>query len=350
MITSLNIKNFKSIADENFELKNFNLLAGTNSSGKSSVIQGLLLAADNITETDGNVKNMTAAHLPAISFNESRNFITNAKSYSVSLASGDHSVTLKFLPKDDAFIATVVEQDGILPKENMESVRNIFHLSAMRSGDLGAPKINPNPDLTLLGVNGEYLIHYFNEHKKDVLPSELITDKLIRTFEGQVNHWLRQLAGYTMTVNLINSEYVVRYVTPEGKSLHPYNVGTGVNFIAETLIACLASKPGDTVIIENPEIHLHPAAQAAVLDFLVYIARAGVQVIVESHSDHFFNGIRRSLKQGAISTDKIAIYNFTKQSGLTKTDRVNLSPYGGIENYIPGMFEQFDIDLDSILL
>lgn len=350
MITSLHIKDFKSVGEETFVFKKLNLLAGTNSSGKSSVLQGLLLAADNISDTDGSVKNLTAAHIPPISFNESRNFITNAKSYSIGLTAGGHSVALKFLPKDDSFIATTVEQEGVLIKEDQDSIRNIFHLSAMRSGDLGAPKINPNPDMNLLGVNGEYLIHYFNEHKKDLLSDDLIIGNTTRTLEGQVNYWLRILAGYTMTVELINSEYVVRYVTPEGKSLHPYNVGTGVNFIAETLIACLASKPGNTVIIENPEIHLHPAAQAAVLDFLVKIANSGVQVIVESHSDHFFNGIRRSLKLGAIAPEDVAVYNFTKQNGLTKTDPVKLSRYGGIENYIPGMFEQFDIDLDTILL
>lgn len=349
MITSLNVHNFKSVGNADFEFSNLNLFAGTNSSGKSTVIQGLLLAADNITAIDGNVKSMTAAHIPAISFNESRNYITNAKHYSIGIKAGNHDVVLTFLPSDESFIATVVRQQGELDGEALESVRNIFHLSAMRSGDLGAPKINPNPDSTPLGINGEYLIDYYFAHRKDILSDDIIADKSIQTLEGQVNYWLRHLADYSLSVEPLGSEYKVRYVTSDGKSIQPYNVGTGVNFIAETLIACLASRPGNTVIIENPEIHLHPAAQAAVLDFLVNIANAGIQVIIESHSDHFFNGIRRSIKQGAISPDRVSVYNFTKKNGLTNIDKVKLSKFGGIENYIPGMFEQFDIDLDSLL-
>ncbi len=349
MIKTLNVHNFKSVSNADFLFSNFNLLAGTNSSGKSTVIQGILLAADNITTIDGNVKNMTAAHIPAISFNESRNYVTNAKQYSVGINIDNHDVVLTFLPKDESFIGTVVQQNGKLDEKALDSIKSIFHLSAMRSGDLGAPKINPDPDSTPIGVNGEYLIDYYFSHSKDILCDDIIADKSIKTLEGQVNHWLRYLTGYSLSVEPLGSEYKVRYITSDGKSIHPYNVGTGVNFIAETLIACLASKPGNTVIIENPEIHLHPAAQAAVLDFLVNIANADIQVIIESHSDHFFNGIRRSLKQETISTDKVSVYNFTKKNGLTNIDKVNLSNFGGIENYIPGMFEQFDIDLDYLL-
>ena len=80
------------------------------------------------------------------------------------------------------------------------------------------------------------------------------------------------------------------------------------------------------------------------------MANAGVQIIIESHSDHIFNGIRRSLKTGAISIEKVSVYNFTKKAGLTDALPVQLSRFGGIENYVPGMFDQFDRDLDEILM
>lgn len=350
MIDLLTVRNFKSLVDESFSFKNLNLLAGTNSSGKSSVIQALLIAIDNITDSSSDFKNMSAIHVPAISFNELRNYITNAKQYDIELTCGHDSSALVFKPKDDNFIGTVVEQRGTLDADSLNSIRNVFHLSAIRSGDLGAPKINPDPDRRTLGVNGEYLIDYYYNHRRDLLAPTFVFDQSLKTLEGQVNYWLTELTGYKLNVEYLNSEYRVRYETPSGKNLQPYNVGTGVNFIMQTIIACLASSVGGVVIIENPEIHLHPAAQASVLDFFVAVAKAGVQVFIESHSDHLFNGIRRSLKSAAISIDQIAIYYFTRNKDWTTNIRkVHLSQYGGIEDYVPGMFSQFDDDLDALL-
>lgn len=349
MISHLIISNYKSIANAEFKMRKLTLLSGTNSSGKSSAIQALLLATDNLSSSEGE-RNLKSTYLPIMSFNESRNYITNAKEYSVRIFYGNENAKICFLPKDEQFIATTVNQSGTLSEEAFNQQKNIFHLSAIRSGDFGSPKMNPNPDSNPLGPKGEFIIDYYYGHQKDILMPSLVAYPEIKTLEGQVNYWLQRLAGYTLTVSSLGSEYLVRYVSAEGKSLHPYNVGTGVNFIAETLIVCLSSKIGSTVIVENPEIHLHPSAQAAMLDFLVAIANAGIQVIVESHSDHFFNGIRRSLKMKRLNCEDVSVYNFTKESGLTKSEEVKLSQEGGILNYIPGMFEQFDLDLDAILM
>lgn len=350
MIDKLTVRNFKSLRDESFSFKRLNLLAGTNSSGKSSVIQALLLAIDNITDSSASSKSMSAIHIPAISFNEIRNYITNAKQCDVELTCGGDTSALIFKPKDDNFIGTVVEQRGTLKPDSLHSIRNVFHLSAIRSGDLGEPKINPDPDRRTLGVNGEYLIDYYYDHRKDILSPTLVFDQSIKTLEGQVNYWLKELTGYKLHVDYLNSYYRVQYETPSGKLLRPYNVGTGVNFLMQTIIACLASSIGGCVIIENPEIHLHPAAQASVLDFFVAVANAGVQVFIESHSDHLFNGIRRSLKNMAVSRDQVAVYYFTKNDDwTTNVEEVHLSQYGGIEDYVPGLFSQFDDDLDALL-
>lgn len=349
MISRLTVKNFKSIKEASFGLTDVTLFSGTNSSGKSSAIQALLLASDNIEQTGG-VRKMRSTFFPAISFNESRNYITNAKEYSVGLECRNHTARLLFTPLNDNYIATTVTQKDAVPADVFNGVKRLFHLAAMRSADLGSPRINPDADTNPLGVNGEYIIDYYYGHLKDILPDVLVNNNGVRTLEGQVNYWLKQLADYTVEVSFNGTEYVVRYISPEGKSIHPYNVGTGVNFICQTLIVCLGAGIGSTVIVENPEIHLHPGAQARMLDFLVKVANAGVQIIIESHSDHIFNGIRRSLKTGAISIEKVSVYNFTKKAGLTDALPVQLSRFGGIENYVPGMFDQFDRDLDEILM
>ena len=104
------------------------------------------------------------------------------------------------------------------------------------------------------------------------------------------------------------------------------------------------------VIIENPEIHLHPSAQADLIDFLAKVAGVNRQIIVETHSDHLFNGIRRLLHKNEIGLEDVSVYNFIRtQQGLTEGKNIALSQQGGIRDYEPGMFEQFDKDLDEIL-
>jgi len=78
----------------------------------------------------------------------------------------------------------------------------------------------------------------------------------------------------------------------------PIHVGFGLTQMLPIIVAALSGEREGILLIENPEVHLHPAGQALVGQFLVDVARAGVQVIVETHSDHVLNGIRRSLRRG----------------------------------------------------
>ena len=80
------------------------------------------------------------------------------------------------------------------------------------------------------------------------------------------------------------------------------------------------------------------------------IALSGRQVLVESHSDHVFYGIRRLLHKHTLLVGDVSVYNFVRDNdGLSYGSSVSLSQEGGIVNYVPGMFEQFDKDLDEIL-
>lgn len=349
MLNKFSISAFKSIANADILLSRLNLFSGPNSSGKSSAIQALLLGADNIS-MNGASHLMNARHLPALSFNEVRNYIVNAKEYSISFSELGSDVSLFFKAADDSYVKTVVEQIGE-PSESLltKLLTNVLYLSAMRNADFTNSKINSrsqNP----LGLRGEYVIDFYQNHRQDLLPESLIYYRGSKTLAGQVDYWLEKLTGYKLSVETDGSEYKVRYLTDQGKSLYPYNVGTGVSFITEVLIVCLASSIGGLVVIENPEIHLHPSAQADMLDFFTLVANAGVQIVLESHSDHFFNGIRRNIHNGKLSCEDVSVYNFVKGGdGITQACEIKLNSRGGLVNYTPGMFDQFDKDLDEML-
>lgn len=343
MLQKLIVKRFKSIENANLDLKRLNLFVGANSAGKSSAIQALMLALDN-SEVGKKEEPCSMVHVRTSSFNEFRNYVLNAKSFEIQL----NDAIFDFKSRDDAMMQTMVSKTT---DAEVASV-NLLYLPAMRNADLSRTNINSAPRLNPLGKNGEYVIDYYYTHRTDVLPAELVFDKNLETLEGQVNYWLNRLTGYSMQVSMNGSEYQVYFEdSTHKKLLNPMHVGTGISFIAELLIVCLAAKKDDLIVIENPEIHLHPSAQAAIMDFLAMVAVNGnSQIIVESHSDHLFNGIRRLLHDKKLKIEDVSVYNFKRDGrGITAAQEVKLSQTGGIKEYIPGMFDQFDEDLDAIL-
>lgn len=353
MIHSLYVKDFKSIDEFDFSLKKINLFVGPNSSGKTSAIRALLLGVDNICNLQTPHK-MSSTFVPSEAFKDARNFVTNAKSYQIKIDDLD----LNFKPADDTLVNTNVEIDSVgnlSEKENLflkNLKRNFLYLPANRIVDYSDSKINPRPDENALGLHGEFIIDYFQQNKDSVaLPEIIREDKSTNTFAGQVNYWLKKLTGYGMDVVFDDSKYVVRYVDRYLHKIHPNNVGTGVGFIAGVLIACFAGAlNGGYIVIENPEIHLHPSAQADLTDFFSLIAKTDAQLFIESHSDHIFNGIRRLLHSRNLQLNDVGIFNFRLEDiGSTSISEIALSQEGGVPDYVPGLFEQFDKDLDSIL-
>jgi predicted ATPase len=114
------------------------------------------------------------------------------------------------------------------------------------------------------------------------------------------------------------------------------------------IVAVLTASKGDALLIENPEVHLHPAGQALMGAFLAHATRAGVQIILETHSDHVLNGIRRAVKSGIVTPEQVFLYFFNARYDLgeTKSQVVNplLDRNGNVDFWPDGFFDQFDRD------
>ena len=173
------------------------------------------------------------------------------------------------------------------------------------------------------------------------------------TFGGQVNFWLNKIMGYQVKAREIEKTEFIQVLYMNEKVLfemRPKNVGTGVTYITELIIAALACKEGDLLIIENPEIHLHPSGQSELVEFLAFLAQCGVQIIVETHSDHIYNGIRKSIRLDQIDSDKVNIYSFTQDiKGCSIPIKIPVNGDGKALNNAEGFFDQIDKDLNVIL-
>ena len=100
------------------------------------------------------------------------------------------------------------------------------------------------------------------------------------------------------------------------REIKPNHVGTGISYVANVIISALSCRKDSLFVIENPEIHLHPKAQSKLLDFFCFLAARGLQVIIETHSDHIFNGLRKNIKMGRISERDSNIYFFRQDENL----------------------------------
>lgn len=120
--------------------------------------------------------------------------------------------------------------------------------------------------------------------------------------------------------------------------------------MAEVIIAALSCRQGDVLVIENPEIHLHPSGQSEFVFFLAFLAENGIQVIVETHSDHVYNGVRKCVYMDCIEAEKVAIYFFEQEeNGGSIPVRIPINPDGKVLDQRDGLFDQTKKDLDIML-
>ena len=103
------------------------------------------------------------------------------------------------------------------------------------------------------------------------------------------------------------------------------------------------------MIIENPESHLHPSAQVEIANLCCKVARNGVQLIIETHSDHFLNAVRVAVKEKIISNTETQIYFFTTNNKEIHVDNLNLDDFGKVDKWPKGFFDEWDNQLEKLL-
>jgi len=212
----------------------------------------------------------------------------------------------------------------------------------------------------LIGNSGEYTAHYLakNPHKKldieQLKHPKAITNHLLEN----VSLWLSEISqGVNVRANLNEAlqQAIITYNYIYGENrtndYSPLNVGFGLTYVLPIIVAILKAKPDDLLIIENPESHLHPAGQSKIAKLCALAVANGVQIIVESHSDHFLNAIRVATKQGILKAEDSVVYYFSKTSDSmeTKVEEININANGSIDAYPKGFFDQFDDDLDALI-
>lgn len=325
MLNHMKIQGFKCFREAEIDFSNFTLLAGKNSTGKSTVIQAILALYQNIASA------LAGRYMNIGTVNEVKNWIAGSKKIFLESAYACQGV-------DYVYCKTIYD-DGEEERSGVEfpEEMNIRYLTADRIGveDTYQKSLDGKEQI---GVRCEYAFFYLSNHQNDELKEkDFIYDNRTKlTLGGQVDYWLERILGYRVSAEEIPGTELIRvaYRNRElGKNIRPKNVGTGVSYIAEMIIAAFSCKKGDVLIIENPEIHLHPSGQAELMEFLAFLARMGLQIVMETHSDHVFNGLRRCVSNDKMVSNKVKIYFFQQdEEKISLPVEIFLDDDGHVEN------------------
>lgn len=342
MINGLSISGYKCFDKVKLEPKQINILAGKNSAGKSSIIQAI------IALKQGGYNPFRGDYIKMGEISELMNVYIGADTIEIEAEYDSYGKNKKAMINIHGLNAKVSETELL----DMELV----YCSAERVGVKEAYERAPEDNDTV-GVDCRYAFSYFCKHKEDKFPEEEVYDtESLLTFDGQVNYWLNTITGckinayYIPKTDLVGVEYSNAKRVASGIWSRPQNVGTGVTYIASVIIAALSCRKGGALIIENPEIHLHPAAQSVLLEFLAFMSLRGIQIFIETHSDHVFNGLRKCVHNNLILSNSQAIYFFRDVSNnCSEPVLIALDDSGKICNREDGLFDQIQKDLDVIL-
>lgn len=157
--------------------------------------------------------------------------------------------------------------------------------------------------------------------------------------------WLRELGLiHSFTVRPIaehRQEYEVRVqLTSGAPEVLLTEVGSGIAQILPVLVLCYYADTGSTIILEHPELHLHPLAQTGLADVLIdVIQNRGVQIILESHSEHLLLRLQRRIAEEQLSPNDAALY-FCEldEAGDSRLTPLTLNEFGSITNWPPKFF------------
>lgn len=313
MISWLKVNNFKSNEKQDFQMKPITILTGLNSTGKSSIIQSILLLS-----ADSSSSSLLKEHIKIFSnFNIIRNRYINAQEVLLSVEC-NKQVNKITIEKEKGW-----NNHNLNSNKFLQFDKNLHYISANR---IGQEELASFDEDIKFGIDGKYVFGYFERNKDKLVDNNLLAYKEHNTLDAQLSYWLKYILDIDLriiTEKITQSNIKVTYESDGLDNISPFNLGAGNSYLAKVLIMGLSRKKNSILIVENPEIHLHPKAQAKIADFFVFLQNAGIQIILETHSEHLINKFRYNVYKNNLSHNDIIIYY--KQTIKEKFQQININ-------------------------
>lgn len=382
MIEQIKVAGYKCLQlAEPLKAKALNVLVGSNASGKSTLLQTLLLLRQSADEsrvirdlhlsgalyeagTANDVLHPSAEHRIVIELGEGG----RVTEFSFVFKRAEAGVQKRQLPAHHA-----AELPGALGGKS-----NVFsYLNAERVGPRVSYPLPPDDgDLAgLVGKHGEFtagrlarsadgifiagwgkdLIKVFAEAQEQ-LDSRSIEGELTESggrldlVSNLMLAWIIPGAVFSASEEESVDSAPLRFVRDPNSTrvmTRATHVGFGLAYALPILVGGLGLAPGGMLIVENPEAHLHPFSQSRMGVFLALLAASGRQVFVETHSDHVVNGIRLALRFKFVDPAAVVFNYFRNKPDEARSEVTQINPdsEGTLESWPAGFFDQIERDL-----
>ncbi|MEG6290607.1 AAA family ATPase [Enterobacter bugandensis] len=360
MIKHFSISGFKCFSECTFNFRPLTLLAGINGAGKSSLIQSLLLAKEAMKGTRTIPLDLTfGVNLGVSSDVINWNCIDETIILKLRNEFNDVFECKLKSPNDSALYLDIIDSIKTGDNDfNKGKARFFSYLSAERMSPKAEYKLSSMHINDLeIGIFGENSIQLL-----EALGSNLITepDRIhpetpkdeAKFLLYQVERWLCDIVRplkIKCEKTGSSSTAILQFKMGSNAWVKASNMGFGASYALPIIIAGLTTPKDGLLIIENPEAHLHPAGQSAMGQFIAWLASKGVQIILETHSDHILNGVRIAIaSKNSVKSEDTNIIFFDNDNDAQTFQELYINESGGISSWPKTFFDQFQLDTAAL--
>lgn len=375
-LDAIELQNFKCYEALDLPCAGLTVLTGYNAAGKSTVLQALLLLTQALQVAASQRELPLNGDLVSLgSEGDVLRHGATEQSFSLGVRAADERISWTFGSRK------MRSSRGLVPLRVLEyrygrdagtSVREPARIWPVRGGSestlattlrnavyLGAARAVPLDYFPVprtarpvgdVGAAGEFAPYWYLEAAdEDVDGARRRANDDGGTVRAQLDAWLGELfPGARASADRLSPDAPIRLsfsLSTTSPWERPANVGFGLSYAFPMLVALLTRETGSILVVDSAEAHLHPRAQSAVGRLLGQMAGAGLQIFVETHSDHLLSGIRLAVKDGLLQSDDVALH-FVGQDGVPgQVTTLAVDKNGAVSDWPEGFFDQAENDL-----
>jgi len=349
MLKRIRLENFKSWRELDIDLAPLTLLFGTNSSGKSSVLQALLLLLQSIERESINFGGGKNDYVNLGSF---RDVVYKHNDKQKIKISYWHKSPYKRLDKEET---TAIQEENGVVSSNIDPIAQdtLFDFEVNDPGlhYLGPIRQNAQRSYLWSGAAPRRIAM----DGENTVAAIIASKKKGQSLSPDIAHWMQQmgLVNQFKVAPIDNGDrfYETRVKIGDTES-SLLDVGFGVSQVLPVITLMFFAPEGSIVLLEQPELHLHPSAQAVLGDLFLHVAeKRNLQLIIESHSEHLLRRLQRRIAESDhafANPDNIKAYFCDKGEAGSTIREVEVDRFGQINNWPDNFFGDITGDLEAM--
>jgi predicted ATPase len=352
MIDSIEIDSFKSFRSESIPVKGLNILTGLNGSGKSTIIHSFRMVLESLMGHSPFIKGFGG-------FDELKCNSSSQNEIKISITEDKKCTGSVTLTKQGHRNSDVTE------------ILNFDYIGADRLGPSSTLPFGTN-DRVGVGDKGQFCVDFFWYFENVLVQDELLHPKTkSRKLSHQLDAWMGEISPGVSLNFFGEKKHDISHI--EIDNHRATNTGFGISYALPIVLSVLVMSSRDSgagiadslaeawfernlsrpplLLVENPEAHLHPMGQTAMGKLLALASGRDVQIVAETHSDHFLDGVRIQAKDGKVDPNNVAIYFFEKSADEeTLRTSIKLDDRGKLNKWPKGFFDQSAANLRNLAL